>query len=146
MRAAEDFCPACGANAAAERLISSQAQHALSRARVWILVVGIAYAVSGLLVLSVQGRQMSPHAHDVFLAMIAALCATHVGLWVWARWQPLAASITAFLLFAGVQLVQVVEDPSSIYKGVIVKIGFTLAIIRAIRAGIVVQRARGAAR
>jgi hypothetical protein len=146
MRSEEDFCQACGANRVAEMQVQMRAKDELGRARVWILVVGIAYLASGLITLAMQRDQLSPHGYNLVLAIVVGLCAAHVGLWVWAKWQPLAAAIIAFLLFVGVQSLQAVVDPSTIYKGLIIKIGFTLAIIRAINAGLAVQRARGAAR
>lgn len=62
------------------------------------------------------------------------LTAAYLLLWWWAKTKPLPATVIALLLFVTTHVVNAVVEPSTIYQGMLIKIFFTLALVRAIGA------------
>ena len=78
-------------------------------------------------------------AHDrgqvnLLLFINIGLAAAYFGMYFWARRNPLAASVTALLLFITVIGVNAVYEPKTLAQGVIVKIVFIGALSKAISA------------
>jgi hypothetical protein len=78
-------------------------------------------------------------AHDrglvtLMLVVNIALAAVYLGMWFWAKRNPLAASVTALLLFITVIVVNGVYEPKSFAQGFLVKIFFIIALSKAIGA------------
>lgn len=71
---------------------------------------------------------------NMLLAINIALGAIYIGLWWWAKRKPLPAAVIALLLFITTHVINAVMQPESIYQGILVKILFTLALVRAITA------------
>jgi hypothetical protein len=71
---------------------------------------------------------------NLLLAVNLALSAGYLVLWAWAKRKPLPAAIIALIMFVTTVVISAVYDPSSIHQGIIVKIFFTLALVRAITA------------
>lgn len=143
MAVSDRFCPACGANTEVELHIQAFHQPALESARKWILAVGIIYVVSALLVTAMAGDMMLDEDRNFLFGVSLALCAIHVGLWQWAKTAPFPAAVVALVLFITVQLINAVLDPSSLYKGIIIKVLFLVALIKAVQAGSQANRLRG---
>ena len=70
----------------------------------------------------------------LMFAINIALSVLYLGMWLWAKKNALAASTTAFLLFVTTIVVNAVVEPETIYQGLIVKIFFTIALVKAIQA------------
>jgi RNA polymerase subunit RPABC4/transcription elongation factor Spt4 len=70
----------------------------------------------------------------MLLAVNLALGALYLVLWWWAKTKPLPAAVIALLLFITTHVINAVMQPASIYQGILVKILFTLALVRAITA------------
>jgi hypothetical protein len=88
-------------------------------------------------------------AHDrglvtLLLVINIGLATVYLGMWFWAKRNPLAASVTALLLFITVIVVNGVYEPSSIPQGFLVKIFFTVALAKAISAAQEERRIRAA--
>jgi hypothetical protein len=64
-----------------------------------------------------------------------ALSVLFLGLWFWARTNPYAAALVAFLLFITVIVVSAVYEPKTLVQGIVVKILFTIGLIQAIKSG-----------
>ena len=71
---------------------------------------------------------------NMLLAVNLALGALYLVLWWWAKRKPLPAAVIALLLFITTHVINAVMQPESIYQGILVKILFTLALVRAITA------------
>ena len=71
---------------------------------------------------------------NMLLAINLALAALYMALWWWAKRKPLPAAVIALLLFITTHVINAVMQPESIYQGLLVKILFTLALVRAITA------------
>jgi hypothetical protein len=64
-----------------------------------------------------------------------ALAVIYLGLWFWARTNPYAAALVAFLLFITVIVVSGVYEPKTLVQGILLKILFTIGLVQAIKAG-----------
>jgi hypothetical protein len=78
-------------------------------------------------------------AHDrgmvtMQLAINIGLAAMFFGLWVWAKRNVLGACVTALLLFITVFAINAAVDPKTLGQGVIVKVLFVAALVKAISA------------
>ena len=142
LAAAERFCPACGADRDLEIQIEALERTKLASARKWILGIGIWYLVSGLIMLAIVKDQLTPEGRVFLLGTHLGLFAVHVGLYVWARIAPLAAAVVSLVLFLTLHLANAVLEPSSIYKGMIVKVLFVVVLVKAIQAGYEIHRLR----
>lgn len=138
------FCSACGADPQVELEIAAFHGPALETARKWILAIGIIYVASALLVTGVSGVGFD--LDDPMVRLLwgtsLGLCAIHLGLWVWAKTAPFPAAVVALVLFVTVQAINAVVEPSSMYKGLLIKVLFLVALIRAVKAGSEAQRLR----
>lgn len=139
----ETFCATCGSDRNAELRILGLELTALASARKWILGIGIWYVVSGFLTIAMMSDQLSADGKNLLLGISFGLCGAHVLLYFWAKKQPLPAAIVAMVLFVSLQLLNAVTDPSTIYKGVVIKVLFVVVLVKAIQAGYEVQRLRG---
>ncbi len=142
LAAAERFCPACGADRDLEIQIEALERTKLASARKWILGIGIWYLVSGLIMLAIVKDQLTPEGRVLLLGTHLGLFIVHVGLYVWARVAPLAAAVVSLVLFLTLHLANAVLEPSSIYKGMIVKVLFIVVLVKAIQAGYEIHRLR----
>lgn len=85
-------------------------------------------------------------AHDrgtvkLQLAINIGLALLYLGLWGWAKRNPLGAAVTALMLFVTTIAVNMVLDPKTIAQGVFVKVFFTIALVKAISAGYEARKA-----
>lgn len=140
MLAGDEACGACGADRILKREVQVRDLVGLNKARRWILWIGIWYMVSGLLMIAVVGHQMTGAGKVALLGIHASLLLIHLGLYVWAARAPLAAAVVALLLFLVLQLGNAVFDPSTLAKGIAIKILFLAVLVKAIRAGAEIQR------
>ncbi|MDH5493281.1 MAG: zinc ribbon domain-containing protein [Myxococcales bacterium] len=152
---ASPTCPHCGASAVpggtfcdgcGQSLSSSDDSYeyemlhrpALDRARKWILIVGIIYFVSGVLLGLLAGEA----GGGLIFGLNLVLALIHVGLWHWARIAPFPAAVAALVLFSTVHLLEFVVDPSSIARGLLLKIIFLSILGSAVKAGLDARRLR----
>lgn len=140
--AGDRFCGACGYDTHREVHIAAVLEPKLRLARGWILAVGIIYVVSAVLQIALAGDRLVSGGATLLLALNGALFVIHLGLWWWARTAPLAAAIVALCLFVTLQLVEATLDPTSLARGVIIKVLFLVALVQAVRAGVEAQRIR----
>lgn len=139
----ERYCGACGYDSQRDDHIEAVLEPKLRQARGWILVVGVLYAVSALLQVTVIEPRPPKEAIAGMLMLPGALFIAHVGLWWWARTAPLAAALVALVVSLTLLLVQLALDPSSVGTGIIIKALFLVALLQAVRAGVQVERLRG---
>lgn len=89
-------------------------------------------------------------AHDrglvtLLLVVNVALSVIYFGLWFWAKKNAYAASLVALLLFLTVIVISAVYEPSTLYQGVLIKILFIAALVKAVTAGREERRMLGVA-
>lgn len=138
MAIADQYCGSCGADMHLELQIDAMYMPALKTARTWILAIGIIYVVSALLV----GAMIGDMTDKLVWGPAIALFACHLGLWWWAKTQPFPAAVVALVLFVTVQGINAALEPESIYKGLVIKVLFLVALIKAVQAGSEANRLR----
>lgn len=121
-----------------ELQIAAMHQPALDTARKWILAIGIIYVVSALVMGAIVGDMTDKYIWGPTIALF--IC--HLGLWWWAKTQPFPAAVVALVLFLTVQLVNAAMNPDTIHHGIVVKILFLVALIKAVQAGSEANRLR----
>jgi len=139
----EQFCQACGANRDVELQVSMLEATQLGKARKWILGIGIWYLVSGLLGVALLADRMTPRMRNLNLAAFTGMFVVHVGLWLWSKKAVFPASLVALILFLTFQMGLAAIDPSTIHKGLIIKIVGVAVLVKAVQAGYQVQKLRG---
>jgi|SRR5690606_11986290 len=133
------FCEGCGTELrdlrkAAQLADEVEAEFRLDqvkKARTAFLVVGALQVVGGLI-----AGAVAPVGQGTFV-LVAELvvAAVFFGLAWWCSRQPFAAAIVGLFVFAGLHLTAAVLDPSSIYKGIIIKVIVIVVLVRAVKAG-----------
>ena len=91
-------------------------------------------------------QQTKAHARGMVTLLLLiniGLAGVYLGVWFWAKRNPLRATVTALVLFVGTIVVNGVYEPSSLYQGFIVKIFFILALAKAISAALEERRLQG---
>jgi hypothetical protein len=89
-------------------------------------------------------------AHDkgqvtLLLVINVALGLLYLGMWAYARKNPLAAAMIALLTFVTVHVVNAILEPKTIVQGIFVKILFVAALIGAVRAAFEARRLKALA-
>jgi hypothetical protein len=136
---AAQFCESCGlsfesiqaelneAYQEEAELLRRQAKNASS----WLMVIAGLQGASALLYSFAAPGQAS------FLLIVAGIMAVlFLGLAVWARRNPAAASITTLVLLGSLWLFEAIGDPKAVFNGIIIKIILIVVLTRAIKAGI----------
>jgi hypothetical protein len=143
MGARERYCPSCGADREVEWKVAGLEMTKLAQARNWILGIGVWYVISGAILYLIMRQQLASDAdRNMLLGTTAVLFVLHVGLYFWAKTAPLAAAVAALLLFVTVHVANAAMDPSTIYKGMVIKVAFILILAKAIQAGLEIHRLR----
>jgi hypothetical protein len=100
------------------------------------------YLFWALNIIAISKDALTPEMRNFILIANGGLCVVHIGLYFWARKQALPAAVVALLLFVSLHLVNAVMDPSTIYKGVVLKVFFIVVLVKAIQAGYEIHRLR----
>ena len=105
----------------------------LRRARGWILGVGTAMLGFNLLaILVVNGDQLPDEVKNRATAYMLGIFMFFLAMWWLAGRRPVLACLLALLGFWGLALYMTM-DGSSILQGIVMKVLFTLALIRGIK-------------
>lgn len=110
----------------------------LRKARTWILAVGILmFVVDMIMVYAVYGNMLPDSWKRTILLLDLGVLAYFIFMWWWAKSQPKLACILALVGFWALQIgvAMYSGDPTSIVKGPIIKILFTVALIKGIQSG-----------
>ena len=106
----------------------------LRRARGWILGVGTVMLVFNLLaILVVNGDQLPDEIKNRATAYVLGIFMFFLAMWWLAGRRPVLACVLALLGFWGLYAFLAVQDGASILHGIVMKVLFTLALIRGIK-------------
>ena len=97
----------------------------------WLMVVAGLQGASGALYSLTRGGEF-----DIVVGASMAMVVLFLGLAIWARRNPAAASIVTLVLLGSMWLVEAIADPTSLFRGIIIKIIVIVVLTRAIKAGI----------
>ncbi len=119
-------------------LQADQLRKQSSSASTWLFLVAALMAIGGMVVwgmLQNKGEEARKLA-TTLMAVNLGLAGLFAALGVWARFNPLPASIVGLVLFITLQVVNVVIDPTTIAQGILVKILVIAALAKAVSAGL----------
>jgi len=110
----------------------------LRRARNWILGVGILMVVVDQILFAVMVPSYAPadlvrEARNQLFLIDGLVLAFFVGMYFLARVKPVLGCVLALIGFWGVQLWAASQEGGSITNGIIVKVLFTMALIKGIK-------------
>jgi peptidoglycan/LPS O-acetylase OafA/YrhL len=106
----------------------------LRRARGWILGVGTVMLVYNLVAIHVvNGARIPDEIKTRATAYMLGIFMFLLAMWWLAGRRPVLACVLALLGFWGLALYMAMDDGSSILQGIVVKVLFTLALIRGIK-------------
>jgi hypothetical protein len=132
------FCEKCGAD---QKELSFEQDKArmlhsgpLRSARTSLVWVGGLVAVSTLLAFATSRGE-----GVVALAVGLGVAVLYAGLWLWSKQQPLGATAAGLGIFVTLQVASTAADPTSLLKGIILKVVVLVLLIRGVRAGVVLR-------
>src|SRR5688500_12952792 len=103
----------------------------LRTARGYLLAVGIIMFVMDMVFIHlVFGKQMLESWRMGLTVVSACMLAAFVALYFFAKRQPTLCLVLGLVLFWSIQLVNMAIDPKSITQGIILKILFTMALVK----------------
>ena len=106
----------------------------LRRARGWILGVGIVmFVVDMVMIWAVYGDRLPSAFKSRLMMYDAVILGFFIAMWVLARYKPVLACVLALCGFWAVHIYVATIDATSIGQGILMKILFTLALIRGIK-------------
>jgi hypothetical protein len=108
-----------------------QAEAELRHARYWILGVGAMMFVVDLIVMSAVWHYID---HAV-VAIDGAIFAVFIGLFFGAKHKPVVCCVLALVIYWALQVWVMVQNPEALAQGIVMKIFFTMGLIRGIKAG-----------
>jgi hypothetical protein len=106
----------------------------LRKARTWIIAVGIIMFTIDMFMLHVLYGDRLPSAVKNQLMMYdVVILAFFIAMWALAKYKPVVACVLALCGFWALHLYLASQNSSSLYQGIIMKVLFTLALIRGIK-------------
>lgn len=106
----------------------------LRKARNWILAVGlIMFSVDMMLVYLLHGDLYTAEGKRLVLLIDLGVLGYFVGMYVLAKFKPVAGCVLALVGFWAIVLFNAVNDPKTLASGIILKILFTMALIKGIK-------------
>lgn len=118
-------------------LQSEELQKQAKKAAGALLAVAIIQAAFGALVIFViLPKDIPAQTRNVLMVSVFGIAAVFFALYFWARRQPLPASIVGLVLFITVHLLDAIQDPTALARGLIMKIIIIVMLVNAIQAGV----------
>ncbi|MCU0725967.1 MAG: zinc ribbon domain-containing protein [Planctomycetes bacterium] len=95
------------------------------------------FAMDGRMVTVDELRGMLDRALLIALALNLGLAAAFMGLWFWARRNPLGAILVGLGLFLAIHTLAFVLDPTTLLSGIIVKVAVVVFLLIGLRAAVI---------
>ena len=106
----------------------------IRKARNWILGVGIVmFVLDMVMVYVVYGDRLPADAKSTLTMYSGIIFAYFIAMYVLSKFKPVMACVLALVGFWGLHLYLATQDPKSLAQGIIMKVLFTLALIRGIK-------------
>ena len=112
--------------------LNAQMNTELRRARTWLLVVGLLMFVMDLVIIYAMDG-VPPEAQQIGTAISAGVLAIFLALWWFTPKKPKLCLGLGLVVFWGIQILNAIDDPTMLYKGIIVKIFFTVALVKGLQ-------------
>lgn len=124
-------------SSAGHNVYSGELQKQAKKAFGALLAVGILQLVFGAVI--VFALQNSPQVGEIPMTvylMVFGIGIVFLGLAFWARSNPLPPAIIGLVLFITVHLLDALQDPSALVRGILIKIIIIVVLVQAISAGL----------
>ncbi len=72
---------------------------------------------------------------QLIIAIVAVLAVCFWGLWWWSKTNPFVAGVVGLVLYVTLQFVAALVEPSSLFKGIIIKVIIIVVLVKAVMAG-----------
>lgn len=114
--------------------VSAEMNKELRRARGWLLAVGILTFLVGLFeVYGQRGNEgVDPVAKHIAAGIVGLILLAYLALWWFAKRKPKLCLSLGLALYWSLQIFAAFNDPSTIYKGIFLKVLFTVALVKGI--------------
>lgn len=113
----------------------------LRRARRWLMAVGVLTVLGGVVVYSTTSARAEAAARAALITNVL-LGGFYVGMWAWAKKNLVGATATALTVFVAVNVINVAVEPSSLMRGMIMKILFFAALVSCLREALAARSER----
>lgn len=106
----------------------------LTTARRALLAVGIIMFVMDMIFIQgVYADRLAASDRNLLTAVSAGVLAIFVALFFFAKQRPRLCLSLGLVIFWGIQIFNMVEDPKAITQGILLKIFFTLALVKGLK-------------
>ncbi|HVK73884.1 MAG TPA: hypothetical protein VM734_11220 [Kofleriaceae bacterium] len=106
----------------------------LTTARRALLAVGIIMFIMDMLVVhALQKDQLAPSDRNLISLLSLFVLGIFVGLYFFAKTRPRIALTLGLVIFWGIQIFNITQDPKAITQGIVLKIFFTLALVKGLK-------------
>jgi peptidoglycan/LPS O-acetylase OafA/YrhL len=113
----------------------------LRKARVWLIVVGIIMFVTDMVYIHAINKDWLTDDDKTHLTMLSGgVMVAFFALAFFTKQKPKLCLILGLVIFWGLQLYGAMDDPSLLFKGLLLKIFFTAALIKGLQAASQVER------
>ena len=107
----------------------------LKTARTWLLVVGlIMFVMDMVFIHAVYGDRIASSVKTRLTVLSAVLLTGFVVLYIFSKHKPRLCLALGLALFWGIQLYNMSIDPASIRQGILLKVLFTMALFKGLKA------------
>ncbi|MFP4053609.1 MAG: zinc ribbon domain-containing protein [Phycisphaerae bacterium] len=107
------------------------------RSSIALIAVGVLTGIFTLILMASGDRMGIPSsALRMLLVTNGVLTVIYISLGIWARRNPLPASIVGLVVFLSLQVYNAMADPASIAQGWLIKLIIIIVLARAIKAGL----------
>jgi len=104
-----------------------------------IFILAGVFALMGIIYFLMLGEAQGGNAILVVNLILAGI---YVGLGFWSKQNAIAAIVSALVLFGVVQILNIIEDPTSIFKGIIMKVVVIVYLIKGLNSALDAQKIR----
>lgn len=106
----------------------------LTNARRALLAVGIIMFVADMIYIhAIYADRLAPDARNLLTGFAAGVLAIFVALYFFAKQRPRLCLTLGLVIFWAIQLYNISQDPKAIAQGILLKVFFTIALVKGLK-------------
>lgn len=122
-----------------------QASHkqTVKTGRGWILGVSVLQFITAAAFFLISRNAGNPDAARTMVVtsvVVGLLGLVFLGLWVWAKYAPFAAALSALALYVSFIALDAIADPTQLARGIILKILIIAGLSQAVKSGYALKK------